>query len=112
MCGHTVPPAEVAEDRVLNVRRQLAKGDYDVKGRLGAAFDKLIEELVAESEPGKMVNNANGGSSENRTRILIVDDHAIVRQGLTRLVEAECDLTVCAEAENAAQALEAIDRRE
>ena len=59
-----------------------------------------------------MAGNAKGSPRECKTRILVVDDHAIVRQGLTRLVEAELDLTVCAEAENAAQALEAIERRE
>jgi DNA-binding NarL/FixJ family response regulator len=49
-------------------------------------------------------------SHRNETRILIVGDHALVRQGLVRLVDAECDLTVCAEAENAVEALEAIER--
>ena len=48
-------------------------------------------------------------SHRNVTRILIVGDHALVRQGLVRLVDAECDLTVCAEAENAVEALEAIE---
>ncbi len=48
-------------------------------------------------------------SDRNETRILIVGDHALVRQGLVRLVDAECDLTVCAEAENAVEALEAIE---
>ncbi len=59
-----------------------------------------------------MANNVKGDPSENRIRILVVDDHAIVRQGLTRLVEVELDLTVCAEAESAVQAMEAIERQE
>ena len=37
---------------------------------------------------------------------MVVDDHAIVRQGLIRLIETELDLMVCSEAENANQALE------
>ena len=76
------------------------------------ALDILIGNLLVESEPEKMASNAEGSPRECSTRILVVDDHAIVRQGLTRLVEAEIDLMVCAEAENAAQALEAIERQE
>jgi DNA-binding NarL/FixJ family response regulator len=43
-----------------------------------------------------------------KTRILLVDDHPILRQGLVRLIEREPDLTVCGEAESAEQAMEAI----
>jgi DNA-binding NarL/FixJ family response regulator len=45
-------------------------------------------------------------------RVLIVDDHPIVRQGLAQLLEQEEDLTVCGEASSAQSALEAIDRLE
>ncbi len=51
-------------------------------------------------------------TGKNKTRILVVDDHAIVRQGLIKLVEAEPDLMVCAEAENASQALEAMEKQQ
>ncbi len=44
------------------------------------------------------------------TRLLVVDDHSIVRQGLDRLFESESDLEVVAEAETADGALEAVDR--
>lgn len=44
----------------------------------------------------------------NARRILIVDDHPIVRQGLRRLMENEDDLTVCGEAETARDARIAI----
>lgn len=43
-----------------------------------------------------------------KSRILIVDDHSVVRRGLIQLINQETDLVVCAEAENAEQALEAI----
>lgn len=43
-----------------------------------------------------------------KKRILIVDDHPMMRQGLAQLIGAETDLVVCGEAENAALALEAI----
>ena len=45
-----------------------------------------------------------------RKRILVVDDHPILREGLCQSVNREPDLTVCGEAENAHQALEAADK--
>jgi DNA-binding NarL/FixJ family response regulator len=44
-----------------------------------------------------------------RRKVLLVDDHAIVRQGLAQLVEGESDLTVCGEAEDAQQAIDAVE---
>lgn len=46
--------------------------------------------------------------NENRTRILIVDDHPIVRQGLAELVNHESDLAVCGQAEDSHEAIKAI----
>lgn len=43
--------------------------------------------------------------------ILVVDDHAIVRQGLEKLFESEPDLTIAAEAESSEEALLLIDRK-
>jgi DNA-binding NarL/FixJ family response regulator len=51
-------------------------------------------------------------SREGKTRILIVDDHSIVRRGLMQLINQESDLVVCAEAENAEQALEAVKEQQ
>ncbi|MBS0613541.1 MAG: response regulator transcription factor [Proteobacteria bacterium] len=47
-------------------------------------------------------------SKKNARRILIVDDHPIVRQGLRRLMENEEDLSVCGEVETARDARIAI----
>ncbi|MGH7977619.1 MAG: response regulator, partial [Limisphaerales bacterium] len=46
---------------------------------------------------------------KNQKRILIVDDHPMMRQGLAQLVGAESDLTICGEAEDAERALDAIN---
>lgn len=45
-----------------------------------------------------------------RIRILLVDDHAVVRFGIAQLIHREPDLLVCGEEEAAAQALSAIGR--
>ncbi|GII00399.1 DNA-binding response regulator [Planobispora takensis] len=46
------------------------------------------------------------------TRILLADDHALVRQGLRLILDAEPDLTVVAEAGNGAEAVDLADGRE
>jgi chemotaxis response regulator CheB len=43
-------------------------------------------------------------------RILIVDDHPMMRQGLSQLIGVEPDLAVCGEAEEAGAALDAIGK--
>ena len=45
----------------------------------------------------------------NRMRVLIVDDHPMTRAGLVYVINHQPDLVVCAEAENAADALDAVD---
>jgi DNA-binding NarL/FixJ family response regulator len=44
-----------------------------------------------------------------KIRVLVVDDHPIVRQGLSQLINQEPDLMVCGQAEDARTALDAID---
>jgi DNA-binding NarL/FixJ family response regulator len=44
-------------------------------------------------------------------RLLIVDDHPMMRQGLGQLIDAEGDLKVLAEADNAGQALNAVAKQ-
>lgn len=50
----------------------------------------------------------DASSPARKHRILVVDDHPIVRQGLTLLINRENDLTVCAEAEDARTAIQSI----
>jgi DNA-binding NarL/FixJ family response regulator len=46
--------------------------------------------------------------SEPKKRIVIVDDHPVVRQGLAQLIDQEPDMEVCGGAEDIAQALKVI----
>ena len=48
-------------------------------------------------------------SRPNKYRVLLVDDHPIVRQGLALLIDREADLSVCGEAEGAHTAFHAIE---
>ena len=45
-----------------------------------------------------------------RRRILLVDDHPFMRAGLAQLIDRQADLTVCGEAGNPAEAIQAIAR--
>jgi len=47
---------------------------------------------------------------DTRTRILLVDDHAVVRYGIAQLINRQSDLVVCGEEEDASNALTAISK--
>ena len=49
----------------------------------------------------------NGGTTK-KSRVFVVDDHPIVRQGLALLVNREDDLVVCGEAEDAHAAIQSL----
>jgi DNA-binding NarL/FixJ family response regulator len=49
-------------------------------------------------------------ADRQKKRIFLVDDHPLVREWLTNLINQQPDLTVCGETDSAPQALEAITR--
>ena len=49
-------------------------------------------------------------ATPDRKKIFIVDDHPMMREGLAQLIGHETDLVVCGEADDAAQALEQIEK--
>jgi DNA-binding NarL/FixJ family response regulator len=52
----------------------------------------------------------NSGSKALRKRILIVDDHYVVRRGLVEFLSQQPDLCVCDAVADAEQALDVVDR--
>src|SRR5206468_6202926 len=63
-----------------------------------------------------MVGEASGDASramnaarDGKRKILLVDDHPVVRQGLARLINDQADLCVCGEADGAAAALTLVE---
>jgi DNA-binding NarL/FixJ family response regulator len=57
---------------------------------------------MAQTKPNRV--------EDTRTRILLVDDHAVVRYGIAQLINRQADLVVCGEEENASNALSAIGK--
>lgn len=45
-----------------------------------------------------------------RARVLLVDDHAVVRFGISQLINSQPDLEVCGEEEDASRALTAVEK--
>ncbi|MCA2190843.1 response regulator [Nonomuraea cavernae] len=56
------------------------------------------------------VGEMSVGTEQRQTRILLADDHALVRHGLRLILDAEPDLTVVAEAGDGAEAIEIATR--
>src|SRR5689334_6400048 len=63
----------------------------------------LSQRIHAKIHPSNMEKTA-----KSKKQVLIVDDHPMMREGLAQLINHEPDLCVCGEADNAAQALDAI----
>lgn len=57
-----------------------------------------------------MQNPLRAADTPGVRRVLIVDDHPVVRQGLRQLLQSAEDLAVCGEAETAKEARAAIER--
>jgi DNA-binding NarL/FixJ family response regulator len=67
--------------------------------------------MNSKKKPASTEPTANGANTSNnaaaaKTRVLLVDDHPITRQGMAALIHQQPDLQVCGEADNAPQAVE------
>jgi len=63
---------------------------------------------------GKQIQKSRGpkpvqAAKAKKTKVLLVDDHPTMREGLIRVIERESDLTVCSQAACIRQALEMIE---
>jgi DNA-binding NarL/FixJ family response regulator len=54
------------------------------------------------------MNPSPSGTVARKSRVFIVDDHPLVREGLTNLINGQDDLIVCGEAKDSAQAINGI----
>ena len=57
-----------------------------------------------------MAHTSENSGSGRKARILLVDDHAVVRFGIAQLINRQADMIVCGEEEDASRALSAIEK--
>src|SRR6476619_5585539 len=60
--------------------------------------------------PKYMLQTDSRSAGSGRARVLLVDDHALLRTGVANIINQEPDLHVVAEAGNGVEALEAYER--
>src|SRR2546428_6327875 len=62
----------------------------------------LLERPMAQAKQSNV--------KDTRARILLVDDHAVVRFGIAQLINRQTDMVVCGEEEDASKAMSAISK--
>ncbi len=100
--------AKVALDTYSKILLRIFKGREGDNMRESISEQRNLEEDALNLAGQREEKNDQEG---NRVvRILLADDHALVREGTRRLLEAENDLEVVAEAANGEEAIEAARR--
>ena len=61
----------------------------------GSGGEKMIETTMTQTKANQVKDNKANQVKDKRTRILLVDDHAVVRYGIAQLINREGDLVVC-----------------
>ena len=112
------PPGETTFG-LFSIQQRLAhfagKADIDSAPGKGTRVTLTAPLLRAESppdtpEPAAAPAGAPPAAHKNgRIRVLVVDDHAVVRQGIVGLLRAQRDIEVVGEAANGSQAVDAAE---
>ena len=112
---HVATRAPVGRRPLRSAARRRRDG-RDVLGAVAAQRRRTRRAVQASHGQGLMARCSSAaheaakkpGAEPVRCRIVIVDDHPIVRKGLTELINGEPDMTVCGESDTAAGGLERI----
>ena len=98
---------------IMQYRTWLLGGSLHIDS--DSAGGTLISLTIKYSDTHQSVSedifeHAKFGAKKNTNtyKVLVVDDHPIVRQGLAQIINQEKDLTVCCEAKNADEALQRV----
>ena len=77
-----------------------------------SACGLIVRKRHPEFPGAKITDNMPNKIERSVARVFLVDDHALVRANLKALIEAEADLAVCGEAEDAPTALALIRQQQ
>src|SRR5262249_16061361 len=100
---------------ILGMRERLQQlgGRLEIRtGRWGTRVVAILPHVTGQSDQEPSSVNMIVAAmdvvlpSEAGNRILIVDDHELIRKGVRELIEQEQDLEVCGEAANVREAIE------
>lgn len=89
----------------MNVQVMISADNTAPKVKAKPASKETKEPQAQAAAPAK---GTMATAKKNPTRVLIVDDHPLLRRGVGQLINNEKDMTVCGEAEDAHKALTAI----
>jgi|ERR1700677_695930 DNA-binding NarL/FixJ family response regulator len=65
---------------------------------------------MKKSSPDTKKTDASGGPKTAKHKIMLVEDHPVMRQGLAQMIAQEPDLVVCGQFDDAGDAFEAIEK--
>src|SRR5687767_6684921 len=77
-----------------------------VRGRAAAERDRRKTDAMQTRE--RPAGTTGGDAGPARLRVILADDHQIIRQGIRRLLDARDDMQVVGEADNGQQAVELV----
>jgi DNA-binding NarL/FixJ family response regulator len=105
-----LPPALVRLVRRMLMKDRAAR--IDSARLVGAELEAIQREIRLTAAPARAPSPAASATAAPapRIRVMIVDDHAVVRQGLRTFLELNEDITVVGEAADGAQAVETAGR--
>src|SRR5262249_21175191 len=69
---------------------------------------RVIRRTGSVTDLRNMAQGKQSQEKDNRARILLVDDHAVVRFGIAQLINRQADMVVCGEEEDGSKAMTAI----
>lgn len=105
-------PGEAAGFGLFNIQQRLdlLGGRFEAEGRPGVGctvtLDVPLPEAPAEPPVRAVVRTpVPAPRTDGRTRVLLVDDHEILREGIAGLMEAEPDIELVGEASDGLQAV-------
>lgn len=101
--GELAISSTVGRGTAVRLTLPLGAPSEEVEGSTGELQDASRSGVDGVPQPGST-------ASDGRPQVLIVDDHAVVRQSLANALKADSRLAVVGEASSGAEAIEAVER--